>query len=415
MRALWISHFVPWPLRGGAYLRSYHLLEELARSAEVSFVTLSARVPPGGASLDEARRALEAHCARVRILDIPMERLPFARERIVARSLLAGSYDEVWLRSREMAEAVAGEVASFRPNFVYFDTIGLAQYARGIRDLPLVMNHHNVESHMMRRRAGAARNPVVRSILSLQARRLEVAEAAASRTFDLHLTVSELDRGRLEALHPGVRAEVVPNGTDTEYFRARSPLDPVVPGSLVFVGGLHWYPNRSAVEWLLREVVPRLAARRPGFRLTVVGKAPSPEMERMAREDSRIELVGEAEDIRPFVSRSAVFACPMLEGGGTRLKILDAMAQGIPIVATRMAVEGIDIVDGENALIADDPSTFCDALLRLFDDRELGERLARRARKLVEEAFAWPVVGERFRSACRSVVERRETPLTVRP
>jgi len=407
VRALWISHFVPWPLRGGAYLRSYHLLAELAREAEVSFVTLRSRTGPGATVLDGAREALEAHCERVRILDIPAERLPFARETIVARSLVSGSYDEVWLRSRSMAAAVAEEVASFRPSLVYFDTIGLSQYARGMAGLPLVMNHHNVESHMMRRRAAAARNPVLRSILAVQARRLEAAEAATARTFDLHLAVSVLDRERLAAIHPGIRAEVVPNGTDTDYFAARGSAEPLVPESLVFVGGLHWYPNRSAVEWLLREVVPMLRARRPGFRLTVVGKAPTAEMLRIAREDPRIRLVGEAEDIRPFVRESAVFACPMHEGGGTRLKILDAMAQGVPVVATSMAVEGIDVVDGDSALLADDPSRFVDALIRVFDDRALGERLSRRARAIVEREFAWPDVGERFRAACREAMERR--------
>jgi len=216
-----------------------------------------------------------------------------------------------------------------------------------------------------------------------------------------------LDRERLAAIHPGIRAEVVPNGTDTDYFAARGSAEPLVPESLVFVGGLHWYPNRSAVEWLLREVVPLLRARRPGFRLTVVGKAPTAEMLRIAREDPRIRLVGEAEDIRPFVRESAVFACPMHEGGGPRLKSLDAMAQGVPLVATSMAVEGIDVVDGESALLADDPSRFVDALVRVFDDRALAERLSRRARAIVEREFAWPVVGERFRAACREAMEGR--------
>src|SRR4029079_15834193 len=101
-----------------------------------------------------------------------------------------------------------------------------------------------------------------------------------------------------------------------------------------------------------------LRSRRPGFRLTVVGKAPTPEMLRFAREDPRIRFVGEADDIRPLVRASAVFACPMHEGGGTRMKILDAMAQGVPIVATRMAVEGIDVVDGETGLLPDEPSVF---------------------------------------------------------
>jgi glycosyltransferase involved in cell wall biosynthesis len=410
LRILWLSHFVPWPLRGGASIRSFHLVRELARGAEISFLSLNQRaLVPVGEPLEEARDALAGSCARVRFLDIPAERFPFMKERVIARSLLSGSYDEVWLRSRAMARAVTEEIASFRPSVLHMDTVGMAQYAARAGEIPLVLNHHNIESHMMRRRANASRNPALRALLALQAKRLEAAERATAR-FDLHITVSELDRKRLLEIDPAITAEVIPNGVDTDYFSARSSQRDTVPHSMIFVGGLHWYPNRSAVEWLLQAIVPRLAIDCPDFRLIVVGRSPTPEMTAAAARDPRIECTGEIPDIRARVGESAVFVCPMIEGGGTRLKVLDAMAQGIPMVATTMAVEGIPVVSGRHALLADDPAEICGAILRLFRDPDLASRLAREARRFVEQEFAWPAVGDRLRGSYSRMLDRRGAP-----
>lgn len=404
MRVLWLSHFLPWPLRGGANIRSYHLSRELSRMSEVSFLTLNQReLLPDRESIEAAKQALGAHCSRVSALDIPMERLPLARERVVARSLLGGSYDEIWLRSRQMARALSKELEAFQPRVVHFDTIGLAQYAQWVRGIPVVLNHHNVESHMMRRRAEAARNPAMRALFALQARRLEAAERAAGERFDLHLTASELDRDRLLTIHPAITAEVIPSGVDIDYFQARRDESEVVPRSMIFVGGLNWYPNRSAIEWLLREVVPRIALECPEFRLTVVGRSPTPELLRTARNRPEIFATGEVEDIRPLVRRSAVYVCPIHEGGGTRLKVLDTMAQGVPMVATTMSVEGIPVQPGSHVLLADSPAEFSEAILRLFHDPELGRRLARSARELVEREFGWQAIGDRLRVAYQRI------------
>jgi glycosyltransferase involved in cell wall biosynthesis len=410
MRILWLGHFVPWPLRGGSLLRSYHLLAEAGRAGEVSFLGFrQSDLHPTPSSLEEGRSALAAVCARVRILGIPSERGPLFRERLVLQGLRGKPYDEAWLSSEEMRRALVDEVATFGPDVIHVDTIGLAPYLSLVPHVPAILNHHNIESQMMARRAARSSNIVSRVVLRRQASLLEALERRWVPQARRNLVVSELDGERLVETVRGAVVEVVPNGVDIDYFRASRDRSVIRPRSMVFAGGQNYYPNRSAMQWFLAKIFPLIRERYPDATMTIIGRNGSAGSEGVLESVSGVNFPGEVPDIRPIVSQSAVYVCPMLEGGGTRLKVLDALAQGIPLVATRMAVEGIPARDGHEALLADDARSFADAVCSLFESPAIGERLALCGRVLVESSFSWDVIGARLRGAYQAGIATRGT------
>ncbi len=329
-------------------------------------------------------------------------------------TLLGRTYDDVWFDSEELAKRLREVAGRFRPDIVHFDTVGLAPYASQIPGYPFVLNHHNIESQMMARRAELEPSLASRHLLKLQARRLARLEERSAPNFRAHLTVSELDRERLRELIPDAHVEVIRNGVDLGYFRPVPPDRPVVPRSIIFVGGLSWYPNRKAVQWLLDEILPRLRARYPDVKATIIGRNPPPEFLEAAERDPGLTFTGFVDDIRPYVARAAVYACPIFDGGGTRLKILDTLAQQVPLVATAMAVEGVGVESEHHALLADDAEGFAGAVGRIFDDPALGDRLATEGRQLVEGRFGWTAIGEMLRGVYEGVAARSEPPSPVR-
>jgi len=263
---------------------------------------------------------------------------------------------------------------------------------------------------MMERRADLESSRVARRLLRIHALRLARLERRTADSFRVHLAVSELDRDRLLELVPEARVEVIRNGVDLDYFRPVPADRPVVPRSIIFAGGLSWYPNRKAVQWLLDEILPRLRARYPDATATIIGRNPPPEFLELAERDPGLTFTGFVDDIRPHIARAAVYACPIFDGGGTRLKILDTLAQQVPLVATPMAVEGVGVESGRHALLAGDAEGFADAVGRIFDDPAVGARMAAEGRCLVEERFGWTAIGEKLRGVYEEAAATPEPP-----
>jgi glycosyltransferase involved in cell wall biosynthesis len=387
-------------------------VRQAAIGSEVALLCLNQRsLLADAGQIEAARRALSEVCASVEILSIPSDRKRWARGRRLFWSSVAGrSYDDLWFDSPEFAARFRKTLAEFQPDVVHFDTVGLAPYATAAAHLPCILNHHNIESQMMQRRSELERSRLVRSLLRLQSRRLARLERRTAGSFTAHLTVSDLDRDRLLSLIPEARVAVIPNGVDLDFFQPAPPDRPFVPHSIVFAGGLSWYPNRKAVDWLLSEILPRLRARYPDTTATIIGRNPPAAFLDAASRDPALTFTGFLDDIRPTVARAAVYACPIFDGGGTRLKILDTLAQQVPLVATSMAVEGVGVHSERHALLADDADGFSAAVARLFDDPALGTRLAAAGRSLVEQRYGWDLIGARLREVYRSVLANLASP-----
>lgn len=254
MKILWLSHFVPWPPHGGMRQRSWNLLRAAAEGHEIDLVALNQRaLLPTAAAVEGARKELEAVCREVRVFSIPAERGTWRWPLMAARSALRSTpYHQNWLHSPELRRWLAREGAGRRYDLVHADTVGLAPLAARIPAAARVLNHHNVESHMLARRAAGARNPAARLYMEREAAKLARLEARASRAA-VNLVVSDDDAARLRAVAPGARIRVVENGVDVDFFRSRR-----APGAgregVVFTGQLSWYANREAVRFLLFDV-----------------------------------------------------------------------------------------------------------------------------------------------------------------
>jgi len=282
MRVLWFSHVVPYPEAGlGVLQRSYHLVRELTRAHDVYLLAFVQRkiiadlLGDVDAGLEKAREHLGQYCARVQFLSIPCERSGSSRLWLAARSLVgAHPYTIRWLQSEHARKVAAEWNASIDFDVVHFDTLSLAPYRRIFPHSARSLDHHNIESDMMLRRARIEKHPLKRLYFWQEGARLRQYERRVCPEFDLNITCSSLDTRRLEDVAPGIATAEVPNGVDTEYFQPEG--DRELPRSLVFAGNMSWYPNGAAMLFFASEVWPALKARMPGLTMDVIGGNPPP-------------------------------------------------------------------------------------------------------------------------------------------
>jgi len=401
MKVLWLSHFVPYPPRTGALQRSYHLLRQVAQRHEVHLVALNqSALLAGRDDIDEARRELSRFCASTTIVPFLAGSSTLGKLAVAGAAAATGTpYEMMWVRSARFSRAVRLHgAAPF--DLVHADTIGLMPYAQRL-GAPVVLNHHNVESHMLGVRAEHESSALKRAYFRTEARRLARVECRLCAAAHRNLVVSELDGERLREICGHLPLDVVPNGVDVDYF------DPQPAGSqrgMIFAGGMGWYPNRDAVLWFLAEIWPALVAERPDRSVEILGRDAPPELHRMAAQDPRFRVPGFVPDVRPHIDRALLYVCPIRNGGGTRLKVLDALAMAKPLVATAFAVEGLGMEPERHYLRAETPADYVRQITRLEDDPTLRERLARAGRRLVQERFAWDIVGARLDDAYRGAL-----------
>lgn len=413
LRILWLSHLVPYPPKGGVLIRSYHLLTQVARHHEVDLFAfnqkrmLASYFPDLETGLREAQAQLGKWVRWQWMADIPCQRWPQGEKALAAWSLLSKDpYTINWLKSAEAGRQIAEIVRNGGYDLVHYDTISLAPYLEPCAHLPTVLDHHNEEAHMLIRRAEKAGRGARAWYFRQEGRRLREYQRRMLGRFDLHLACSDEDRERLLDIDPGINVEVIPNGIPVD--RNRAPVrEPASPPRLLFIGGLDWYPNRDAVHFLLEEIWPLLKRRRPDVLLDIVGKAPSERMKAVAERDPAVRLHGFVDDIEPFYREGAVYVCPIRDGGGTKLKMLDAFAHGIPVVAHPIAAEGLEVEDGRDLLLRDSPEGFCEAVCTLLDNTDLARSLSEAAHERVAARYAVEGIGERLADLYGELVHRR--------
>jgi glycosyltransferase involved in cell wall biosynthesis len=397
-RLLWLSHVLPHPPKGGVLQRSHHLIRGAAQAFEVDLASFRQRAfHPDAESVEASRRALsQLACVRA-VVDLPVDRGRAARRRLYATSAFTRApYSVRWNAAPAMHRALAGLAREQRYDLVHFDSIGMFQYRRHFPDAVWVLNHHNVESQMMYRRAEHA-PPWLRPYLLWEAYRLRAWERRPGAEAARHVVVSQLDRERLLALLPGAAVDVVENAVDTGYFQ---PLGHGKrPGHVVFVGRIDAYANLAAARWLRDEIWPRLRAGGVARSLAIVGRNPPPEIVAWGRREPGVEVTGYVDDVRHALDEAEVFVCPITQGGGTRLKLLDALAMGLAVASHPMALEGLDVVPGEHVLAASDAEGLARAVEALLKDADLRARLGRAARARVEQLYSTAAVHRHLHDA----------------
>ena len=411
MRVLWASHFIPYPPKSGVHQRSYHLLRGVTSRHEVDLIAfvqeswLGIFYPSREEALDDCRRKLLELCRSVTFLPIESLQRPGGRTRTALEAVvLPSSYTIRWLQGAAARQTF--KRASRHPySLAHFDTIGLAPYRRLFADTPATLGHHNIESHMLLRRADNEPNPLKRWYFRQEGRRVQSYEARAAGRFAAHVTCSELDCERLRLIAPTADAVSIPNGTDIEYFRSTT-ASISGPPSIIFVGSLNWYPNVDAVLFLLREVWPAVKSAVPDLRLDIVGSAPPQVILETAAALKHVTVHGFVNDVRPLLDAATLYVCPIRDGGGTKLKLLDAFAMQKCVIAHPIACEGIDVTPGGDVELADSAGAFVAAVRRLLADPAERARRGRAARALVVDRYSFAEIGRRLCEVFESAAER---------
>jgi polysaccharide biosynthesis protein PslH len=259
---------------------------------------------------------------------------------------------------------------------------------------PKVLFTHNVEAAIWRRHYEVASNPIWKAISWREWRKMEAAERWYLRLADRALTVSEADRDAFACFLDLGKLTVIPTGVDVDYFQPM--LVEENANSLVFTGSMDWLPNEDAILYFVDAILPLIKQQLPEVSLEVVGRSPSRKLQALAETEKSVRLTGWVEDIRPFVARGAACIVPLRIGGGTRLKIFEAMAMKKAVISTSVGAEGLPVSSGENILLADTPNDFADSVVSVLRDPSRRQRLGAAARTLVQENYSWPRVAETF-------------------
>lgn len=399
MRLLFLTPQLPYPPHQGTTIRNFHLLAGLARQHEVallSFADTSQRV-------DDT--PLPDLCSR--LYTIPMPAARSLSQRLLTTLLSPQPDLALRLPSRQFQARLEQWLREESFDVIQVEGIEMGQYALALRRgrllgnrTALVFDNHNAE-YVLQRRAFLTdvqqpkRWPAAGYSL-IQWLKLRRYERQICQAADRVVAVSETDAEALRRLLPGLRPAVVPNGVDIEFFCPERPRPDSAPtANLVFTGKMDFRPNVDAMLWFCDGILPRLRASRPDVTLAIVGRDPHGRVRALARRPN-VTVTGYVDDIRPYVAGAQVYVVPLRMGGGTRLKVLEAMAMGKAIVSTALGAEGIAGHAGEHLILADTADDFVTAVLSLLADPDRRAALGSRARSLIEQEYAWEAIVPRM-------------------
>jgi len=385
VRILFLTQLLPYPPDSGPKIRMYYVLRYLAEWHEVTLVAL---VRDNEREEDVAH--LRSLCEAVHTVRLPRSAL--RNGYFLARSLLAGQpftivRDRVPEEDRLLDQLLSTEkYDAFHADQLYTAQYGLSRPS--LNGVKTVVDKHNAYFAMVQRLADVERNPLKRWLLAREARLLADYEAGVCRAYDHVLTVTEHDRevlGKLSGQPDKMLA--IPICVDTEILR---PVERVHDAhELTMVGSMFYPPNVDGVCWFIREVYPLVQAECPEVKLNVIGARPAPAIRQLAANNSTVRVTGYVDDLTPYLQRTAAMIVPLRSGSGMRVKIVDALARGVPVVSTTVGAEGLDVIPGRHLLVADRPAGFAEAVLRLLRDPDLGRRLATAGRRLAETRYHW--------------------------
>lgn len=389
MKILWVKSDFLHPTDRGAQIRTLEMLKRLHRRHEIHFIGIEDPAHP------EGRARSSEYCTRA----YPVRHsVPDKTSAAFAGQLVTGLFSSIPVAVRRYSSPAMRRLVADLTRQHHFDSI-VCDFLFPAANLPdlarCTLFQHNVEAMIWKRRVEHAAGLASKVYLGIQARRMLAYEGHVCRSVRNVIAVSDLDLRLMQSLYGVSRVNAVPTGVDIDYFAPRSST-PGLAADLTFVGSMDWSPNIDGMEWFLHEVFPLIRRARPDCTLSIVGRKPPASLTAVAQSDPRITVTGTVPDIRPYLWGGRVSIVPLRIGGGTRLKIYEAMAAKAPVVSTTIGAEGLDIQDGENILIADSPQSFAERCLALLANTVERERLAANAWKLVSERYSWEVVSRSF-------------------
>ena len=391
MRILFITDFLPYPILGGASLRNFNVLQRIAATHQVWLVAFS-NTPQQAQALAH----LEGFCEKVVTAESNEMKSALWHPLQYMKYALSGIPPEFrFYSSRRLEQEIKCLVAKIDFDIVQIDQVSMGLFLKTIpanKHERTIWSLHDIDyvkfSRIIKREPRLARK--VRLWINNQFVRSWLPRHAGK--FARCITVSDVDRRTLETANPILKVDVIPNGVDTESYKSL-PL-PTSKPALLFVGNMSYIPCIDAVMYFCHQIFPKIKQAVAKVDFWIVGKEPTPEVRKLEQEG--IHITGTVEEVRPYYEQSTVCVVPLRAGGGTRLKILEAMALGRPVVTTSLGCEGLEVTDGQHLFIADTPDDFAKKTVRLIQDGELRRQITQRARDLVVNKYDWGAISRKL-------------------
>ena len=389
LNILFVSQMPASPPRFGAQARTHGLMTELARRHDLT----AAMMVDDAFDADECRRAMQMYCREVVLVPNPRGRDGIAKRLLQVRSLASTrSFERLRVTLSALQQALDRLLGTRRFDvvnleFPYLGHYDLRRAPPGQKPPLLVVDSHEIAYDLARQFAAAQGSLGRRIFAGVNWPKLRREELRTYRGADGVYLCSAADERRLLEQVPDACTAVVPNAADVEYYQPRVTDSPPDGRTVVFFGLLSTVPNIDGVTHFAQNIWPRIAAAHPEARFKIIGGRPPPSL--MALAGSRVELTGFVSDLRPHLAAASVVVVPLRLGGGTRLKIVEAMAMGKAIVSTTLGAEGIEAVPGRDLLLEDEPAEFANAVNRLLAEPDRAVRIGQSARQMAVDRYGW--------------------------
>ena len=397
MKILFLSPTVPFPLTDGGRIRVFNLLKQIAAKSDITLLAL------------QTQPTDEEGIAELQQLGVQVHLVPNAPTlpRVSLRTLINAFH-------RQQPITVARyDLPAYRQKFkeliatedydlVHYEMFHTAQFHTET-DLPGVLSQQNVDSEIWRRLCGETANPFYKFVYWTQQRAFQRYERVLSPKFDAVTCTSNIDATVFQHHCAADAIAIIPNGVDVTHFQPDFTTE--APAHLIYIGSMDWYPNEDAVAFFADEILPGIQSEVPEVQFSIVGGNPSARVQKLEEREGVI-VTGRVPEIKPYFAEATVFVVPLRIGSGTRLKILEALAMGKAIVSTSVGAEGLNLKDGEEIFIADEPKPFAEAVTRLLTDPALRRSIGENGRARVEKDYDWRSIGEKLHQRYTQVSTR---------
>ena len=396
MKILFLSPTVPFPLTDGGRIRVFNLLKQIATKSDVTLLALETQPTDADGVAQLRQLGIQVHLIP-NAPTLPRVSLSTLVNAFLKRQPITVARYALPAYRQKFRELIATE--DF--NLVHYEMFHTAQF-RTDTDLPGVLSQQNVDSAIWRRLCSETANPFYKFAYWTQQLAFQRYERVLSPMFDAVTCTSDIDAAVFQRYCAEETIEIIPNGVDVTHYQPDFTSES--PAHLIYIGSMDWYPNEDAVAFFTDEVLPKIQEKVPDVQFSIVGGNPSARVQKLAEREG-IVVTGRVPEIKPYFAEATVFVVPLRIGSGTRLKILEALAMGKAIVSTSVGAEGLDLKDGEEIFIADEPIAFADAVTRLLTDPTLRRRIGENGRARVEQDYDWRSIGEKLHTLYESLIK----------
>jgi len=399
MKILWVKQGMLLPVNTGGKIRTYNILRHLALRNDVTLISFY-----GGKQTRAYESDLRKHFPNSIVIwtGEPEASDGMVKQVVhyIARARSSVPYAISKVTAREVQRIVKRKLDSHECDVAVCDFLAPSLNFPKQLNTPTVLFQHNVEASIWQRQAECEKNWLKKSVFTMEAAKMRRYESAAIKRFHHVIAVSDVDRKLMTGVHPQ-NITVVPTGVDLQQFRA-AENSLALGHEVMFLGSMDWKANIDAVTYFCEKIWPQVLANIPDAKFRIVGRNPHPSVKKMACDS--VEVTGTVPSIIEYLESVAVVVVPLRIGGGTRLKIYEAMAMGKAIVSTPIGAEGLDVHDGQDIILSEEPEDFSRQIIRLLNDKAARERLGRAAMQ-TSSKYDWSIIADRFEKVLRQVSE----------